>query len=80
MKSKMLDTSIDGYKAVGIVITQEQLNDLGFLNAVINADRERGVEADPVFYMTVLLRIMGVLPEDATTEPTYPLGRFIEAP
>lgn len=80
MKSKMLDTSIEGYRAAGIVITYEQLNQLGFLNAIMNADRELGVKADPVFYMAVLLRIMGVLPEDATTESEHPLGRFIEAP
>lgn len=78
MKSKMLDTSIEGYRAAGIVITQEQLDQLGFLNAIMNADRELGVKADPVFYMAVLLRIMGVLPEDAATEQTHPFGRFTE--
>lgn len=74
--SKTLDTSIEGYAAAGIRITEEQANELGILNSIMNADKTNGNASDPVFYITYLMRILGVLPDGATCEIKEPFGRF----
>lgn len=56
-----IDTSIDGFEYVGIHLTEEQFSDLQTLNILMQEKDRRDI---PVFNMMVLLKILGLLPEN----------------
>ena len=68
-----IDTSIKGFEAVGIKITEQQFEELCALNMQCLAEPGKEV---PVFNMVVLLRILGVLPADMLTEPMRDLSEY----
>lgn len=75
----MLDTSIDGFAAAGIRIDDGQLNKLGVVNSMMIADAENNKKAaSPVFYIALIMRILGALPGSCICEPTDEYGQFIQ--
>lgn len=60
-----IDTSMEGFEYVGIKLTEQQYEDLCDLNiALMNEDRKY----IPVFNTMVLLKILGLLPEEMLIE------------
>lgn len=60
-KSSEIDTSIEGFRYVGINLTKEQYQDLVALNiSLIGGERDY----IPVFNMMILLKILGLLPPE----------------
>ena len=60
-KSSEIDTSIEGFRYVGINLTKEQYQDLVALNiSLISGERDY----IPVFNMMILLKILGLLPPE----------------
>lgn len=56
-----IDTSIEGFRYVGINLTKEQYQDLVELNiSLISGERDY----IPVFNMMILLKILGLLPPE----------------
>lgn len=58
--SKRIDTSIEGFRYVGINLTEQQYDDLCDLNALILANEHR--QNIPVFNIMLVLKILGLLP------------------
>lgn len=56
-----IDTSIEGFRYVGINLTEQQFEDLCDLNALILANEHR--QNIPVFNIMLVLKILGLLPE-----------------
>ena len=67
MKDNQIDTSMYGFKHVGINLTKEQYNDLRTLNNLIVMNEHR--QKIPVFNIMLVLRILGLLPEEMLCEP-----------
>lgn len=65
-----IDTSIDGFRYVGINLTEQQYNDLCDLNMLILADEHR--QKIPVFNTMLVLKILGLLPPEMVSEVGYP--------
>lgn len=57
MKNK-IDTSIDGFRYVGINLTEEQFEDLQTLNLLMQTKDRKKI---PVFDIMLMLKIMGLL-------------------
>lgn len=57
-----IDTSIDGFKYVGINLSEEQYNDLRDLNELILTNEHR--QNIPVFNTMIVLKILGLLPSE----------------
>lgn len=64
-----IDTSIDGFRYVGINLTEQQYNDLCDLNMLILADEHR--QKIPVFNTMLVLKVLGLLPPEMVTEVKY---------
>lgn len=64
-KKKKIDTSIDGYRSVGIDLTEEQYVDLCLLNKMITSKQRKDI---PVFNMLVLMKYLGLLPKEMTCD------------
>ena len=60
-----IDTSIDGYKYIGINLSQEQLNDLGMINIMMKSDTGRDI---PVHCVLLVLKCLGLLPPELVCE------------
>ena len=60
-EAKRIDTSIDGFRYVGINLTQEQYEDLASLNILMVGESRKYI---PVFNMMVLLKVLGLLPPE----------------
>ena len=56
-----IDTSIDGFRYVGINLTQEQYEDLCFLNMLLMGENRKNI---PVFNTMIVLKTLGLLPEE----------------
>lgn len=56
-----IDTSIDGYKHVGINLTEQQYEGLMDLNIVMMHEDRKHI---PVFNMMILLKTLGLLPKE----------------
>ena len=56
-----IDTSIDGFRYVGINLTQEQYNDLCHLNILLMGEDRKDI---PVFNTMIVLKTLGLLPEE----------------
>ncbi len=54
-----IDTSIDGFKYVGINLTEKQYQDLCQLSILLMNEDRKNI---PVFNVMVLLKILGLLP------------------
>ena len=61
MKNEKIDTSLEGFRYVGINLTEEQYNDLRDLNTLILCNEHR--QRIPVFNTMIVLKILGLLPE-----------------
>lgn len=66
-KSEQIDTSIYGFRHVGINLTDKQYDDLRDLNTLILCNEHR--QRIPVFNILIVLRILGLLPEEMLCEP-----------
>lgn len=60
-KSSGIDTSIEGFRHVGINLTKEQYQDLTALNISLMSGKRDSI---PVFNMMILLRILELLPPE----------------
>lgn len=61
-----IDTSIDGFRYVGITLTEQQYQDLRDLNALILMNEHR--QNIPVFNIMLVLKILGLLPPEMKNE------------
>ena len=61
-----IDTSIDGFRYVGINLTEQQYTDLCDLNMLILADEHR--QKIPVFNTMLVLKVLGLLPPEIVNE------------
>lgn len=61
-KNKKIDTSIEGFKYVGINITKQQYEDLCDLNMLIMCNENR--KNIPVFNTMLVLKILDLLPTE----------------
>ena len=64
-KSSGIDTSIEGFRYVGINLTKEQYQDLVALNLSLMSGKRDSI---PVFNMMILLKILGLLPPEMVCE------------
>lgn len=63
---KRIDTSLDGFKFVGINLTEKQYEDLRDLNMLITVNEHR--QNIPVFNVLLVLKILGLLPAEMMGE------------
>ena len=61
-----IDTSIEGFRYVGINITEQQYNDLCDLNHLIQMNESR--KEMPVFNIMLVLKVLGLLPSEMLFE------------
>lgn len=57
-----IDTSIEGFRYVGINLTEQQFEDLCDFNALIMANEHR--QNIPVFNIILVLKVLGLLPKE----------------
>jgi hypothetical protein len=67
MKDRQIDTTIDGFRHVGINLTKEQYDDLCTLNMLILGSEHR--KKIPIFNTMIVLKILGLLPAEMLCEP-----------
>lgn len=67
MKNDRIDTSLEGFRYVGINLTEDQYNDLRDLNTLILCNEHR--QRIPVFNTMLVLKILGLLPETMLCQP-----------
>lgn len=60
-----IDTSLMGYKFIGINLTQEQLDDLGIINSMMKEDIGKDI---PVHCVLLVLKCLGLLPSELVCE------------
>lgn len=65
-KNSRIDTSIDGFKYVGINLTKQQFEDLCALNMLIMCNENR--KNIPVFNTMLVLKTLGLLPPEMINE------------
>lgn len=56
-----IDTSIDGYRHIGINLSQSQLNDLLIINTMMKEDTGKDI---PVHCVLLTLKCLGLLPAE----------------
>ena len=61
-----IDASIEGFRYVGINITEQQYNDLCDLNHLIQMNESR--KEMPVFNIMLVLKVLGLLPSEMLFE------------
>lgn len=61
-----IDTSIEGYRYVGINLTEQQFEDLNDLGTLITANEHR--QKIPVFNIMLVLKMLGLLPPEMVNE------------
>lgn len=57
-KKQRFDTSLDGFKRIGIELTQEQLNELSIINFIMKSDTTNDA---PVYPVILILKLFGLL-------------------
>lgn len=60
-----IDTSIDGYRHIGINLSQEQLDDLAIINTMMKEDTGKDI---PVHCVLLTLKCLGLLPAELMCE------------
>ncbi len=60
-----IDTSIEGYKYIGINLSQEQLDNLFMINAMMKSDTGKDI---PVHCVLLVLKCLGLLPPELMCE------------
>lgn len=60
-----IDTSIEGYKHIGVNLSQEQLDDLFMINAMMKSDTGKDM---PVHCVLLVLKCLGLLPSELVCE------------
>lgn len=60
-----IDTSIEGYRRIGIRLSQSQLDDLLILNTMMKEDTGKDV---PVHCILLILKSLGLLPSELICE------------
>lgn len=64
-KTAKIDTSIEGYKHIGINLSQSQLNDLLIINTMMKEDTGKDI---PVHCVLLTLKCLGLLPTELMCE------------
>lgn len=67
-----IDTSLKGFESIGIKISEQQFTDLCTLNMQCNSDGK----SVPVFNTIILLRILGLLPEEMLTDAKRDVSEY----
>lgn len=62
---KKIDTSIEGYKYIGINLTEKQLNDLFAINLMMKGETGKDI---PVHFILLVLKTLGILPPELMCE------------
>lgn len=65
IKVNRIDTSIDGYKHIGINLTQSQLDDLLIINTMMKEDTGKEI---PIHCVLLTLKCLGLLPAELVCE------------
>lgn len=60
-----IDTSIDGYKYIGINLSQSQLDDLLIINTMMKEDTGKDI---PAHCVLLILKCLGLLPPELMCE------------
>lgn len=60
-----IDTSIEGYRYIGINLSQAQLDDLLVINTMMKEDTGKDV---PIHYVLLALKCLGLLPPELMCE------------
>ena len=60
-----IDTSIEGYRHIGINLSQEQLDDLAIINTMMKEDTGKDI---PVHCVLLTLKCLGLLPAELMCE------------
>lgn len=60
-----MDTSIDGYRHIGINLSQEQLDDLAIINTMMKEDTGKDI---PAHCVLLTLKCLGLLPTELMCE------------
>lgn len=60
-----IDTSIEGYRHIGINLTQSQLNDLFTINTMMKGDTGKDI---PIHCVLLALKCLGLLPAKLVCE------------
>lgn len=56
-----IDTTIDGYRHIGINLSQEQLDDLSVINTMMKEDTGKDI---PAHCVLLILKCLGLLPAE----------------
>lgn len=65
-RESRVDTSLDGFRYVGIDLTEQQYDDLCELNMLILMSEDR--KRIPVFNTMLVLKVLGLLPAEMTID------------
>lgn len=60
-----IETSLDGYRHIGINLTQKQLEDLAIINTMMKEDTGKDI---PVHCVLLVLKCLGLLPPELVCE------------
>ena len=60
-----IDTSIEGYKHIGINLSQKQLEDMAIINTMMKEDTGKDI---PVHCVLLILKCLGLLPPKLVCE------------
>lgn len=63
-----VDTSIEGFKYVGLNLTEKQFQDLCELNVVLMNEKRKNI---PVFNTMLILKTLGLLPEEMLCDDSH---------
>lgn len=64
-----IDTSIDGYKYIGINLTEQQFEDLNDLETLIGMNEHR--QKSPVFNTMAVLKALNLLPAEMVDDVSH---------
>lgn len=64
-----IDTSIDGYKYIGIRLTEQQFKDLNDFEMLIGMNEHR--QKIPVFNTMAVLKVLGLLPSEMICDVSH---------
>lgn len=65
------DTSLEGYKYLGINLTEEQYKDLCDINFLVTSDIVNKNQIIPVHYILLVLKTLGLLPTENVNQVSH---------
>lgn len=57
-KNRRLDTSIEGFERIGVLLTEEQFSDLCTINTIMQSEE---FQETPVFAIVLVLKALGLI-------------------